>query len=86
MTRWMLLPCTLLAGVLAAQTNSVPAGTAMMVRLDTTLATFSNKDISNPRTFFEKYMFANFIPNTAVVTAPGIARHARKARVSPASE
>jgi hypothetical protein len=43
MTRWMLLPCTLLASVLAAQTNSVPAGTAMMVRLDTTLATFSNK-------------------------------------------
>ena len=43
MTKWMLLPCTLLASVLAAQTNSVPAGTAMMVRLDTTLATFSNK-------------------------------------------
>jgi hypothetical protein len=43
MRKWMLLPCTLLASVLAAQTNSVPAGTAMMVRLDTTLATFSNK-------------------------------------------
>lgn len=43
MTKWMLLPCTLLASVLAAQTNSVPAGTAIMVRLDTTLATFSNK-------------------------------------------
>src|SRR3954469_8384425 len=43
MTKWMLLPCMLLASVLAAQTNSVPAGTAMMVRLDTTLATFSNK-------------------------------------------
>jgi hypothetical protein len=43
MTKWMLLPCTLLASMLAAQTNSVPAGTAMMVRLDTTLATFSNK-------------------------------------------
>ena len=65
---WMLLPCVLLATVLAAQTNSVtetnlapaasqtdvpvpgpqssapvPAGTALMVRLDTTLATFSNK-------------------------------------------
>jgi hypothetical protein len=40
----MLLPCTLLATVLAAQTSSpVPAGTALMVRLDTTLATFSNK-------------------------------------------
>ena len=67
MKAWMLLPCSLLASVLAAQTNSVtetnlppatpqtnapvpaqatglvPAGTALMVRLDTTLATFSNK-------------------------------------------
>ena len=43
MKKWMILPCTLLASMLAAQTNSVPAGTALMVRLDTTLATFSNK-------------------------------------------
>ena len=44
MKSWMLLPCSLLATVLAAQTPApVPAGTAMMVRLDTTLATFSNK-------------------------------------------
>jgi len=44
MKKWMLLPCTLLATVLAAQTNTpVPAGTTLMVRLDTTLATFSNK-------------------------------------------
>lgn len=44
MRRWMILPCTLLAASLAAQTNTpVPAGTAVMVRLDTTLATFSNK-------------------------------------------
>jgi hypothetical protein len=65
---WMLVPCLLLAAVLAAQTNpvtetnlppataavsvpvpspqttgSVPAGTALMVRLNTTLATFSNR-------------------------------------------
>ena len=40
----LLLPCTLLATALAAQTNApVPAGTALMVRLDTTLATFSNR-------------------------------------------
>jgi len=40
----MLLPCLLLATVLVAQTPApVPAGTALMVRLDTTLATFSNK-------------------------------------------
>ncbi len=44
MKTWMLLPCTLLASLLAAQTSpSVPSGTALMVRLDTTLATFSNK-------------------------------------------
>ena len=44
MKKWMLLPCMLLATLLAAQTNApVPAGTALMVRLDTTLATFSNK-------------------------------------------
>jgi hypothetical protein len=44
--KWMLLllPCMLLAATLAAQTSSaVPAGTALMVRLDTTLATFSNR-------------------------------------------
>lgn len=68
MKTWMMLPCLLLATLLAAQTNSVtetnltpataqvsvpvpspqasgsvPAGTALMVRLNTTLATFSNK-------------------------------------------
>jgi hypothetical protein len=44
MKKWMLLPCLLLSAMLAAQTTSpVPAGTALMVRLDTTLATFSNK-------------------------------------------
>ncbi|HYW36504.1 MAG TPA: hypothetical protein VE957_00035 [Terriglobales bacterium] len=44
MKKWMLLPCLLLATMLAAQTSSpVPSGTALMVRLDTTLATFSNK-------------------------------------------
>jgi len=42
MKKWMLLPCLLLSAMLAAQTP-VPAGTALMVRLDTTLATFSNR-------------------------------------------
>jgi hypothetical protein len=42
--KWMLFPGLLLASMLAAQTSSpVPAGTALMVRLDTTLATFSNR-------------------------------------------
>jgi len=43
MKTWMLLPCALLATTLSAQTPAVPAGTALIVRLDTTLATFSNK-------------------------------------------
>ncbi|HUO26000.1 MAG TPA: hypothetical protein VMU61_10040 [Candidatus Aquilonibacter sp.] len=44
MKKWMALPSILLlAGTLAAQNLSVPAGTAVMVKLQTTLATFSNK-------------------------------------------
>ena len=45
MKKWMDLLCMLLlAGMAAAQSNmSLPAGTAMMVKLETTLATFSNK-------------------------------------------
>jgi hypothetical protein len=45
MKKWMILPCVLLLGALAvAQINlPVPAGTALMVKLETTLATFSNK-------------------------------------------
>src|SRR5215469_4260978 len=44
MKTWMLLLCALLATTLAAQTSpSVPAGTVVMVRLETTLATFSNR-------------------------------------------
>ena len=45
MKKWMVLPCVLLlAAMLAAQTSApVPAGTVLMVRLDTTLATFSNR-------------------------------------------
>jgi hypothetical protein len=45
MKKWMVLPCLLLiAAMAAAQTSSpVPAGTALMAKLETTLATFSNK-------------------------------------------
>ena len=45
MKKWIALPVILLlAGMLAAQTSTpVPAGTALMVRLDTTLATFSTR-------------------------------------------
>jgi len=44
MKKWTLVACMLLASMLAAQTSApVPAGTALMVKLETTLATFSNK-------------------------------------------
>ncbi|MGA7217616.1 MAG: hypothetical protein WBX38_04850 [Candidatus Sulfotelmatobacter sp.] len=50
MKKWMVLPCTLLTAALltaalaSAQTVApVPAGTPLMVKLETTLATFSNK-------------------------------------------
>ncbi|MGC2173750.1 MAG: hypothetical protein WA555_04190 [Candidatus Sulfotelmatobacter sp.] len=45
MKKWIVLFCSLLmAATAVAQGNApVPAGTALMVRLDTTLATFSNK-------------------------------------------
>jgi hypothetical protein len=44
MRKWTILPCLLLATMLAAQNSpSVPAGTALMVKLETTLATFSNR-------------------------------------------
>jgi hypothetical protein len=45
MKKLTVLPCILLlAAMAAAQTSSpVPAGTALMVKLETTLATFSNK-------------------------------------------
>jgi hypothetical protein len=45
MKKWTILVCILLVGAAAtAQNNSpVPSGTALMVKLETTLATFSNK-------------------------------------------
>jgi hypothetical protein len=45
MKKWIVLVCVLLLAAMAtAQTSlSLPAGTAMMVKLETTLATFSNK-------------------------------------------
>jgi hypothetical protein len=45
MKKWMIVPCVFLLAAMAAaqQSQSVPAGTALMVKLDTTLATFSNR-------------------------------------------
>jgi hypothetical protein len=43
--KWMIVPCVLLLAAMAAaqEGQSVPAGTALMIKLDTTLATFSNR-------------------------------------------
>jgi hypothetical protein len=44
MRKWAILPCIMVAAMAAAQNGApVPAGTALMVKLETTLATFSNK-------------------------------------------
>ena len=44
MKKLSILLCTLLASLAAAQTDlSLPAGTALKVKLETTLTTFSNK-------------------------------------------
>lgn len=49
MKNWTILPCILLMAcsgantIAVAQTAPLPAGTALMVKLETTLATFSNK-------------------------------------------
>jgi hypothetical protein len=44
MRKWMVGFCAvLLSAIASAQTTPVPAGTALMVKLETTLATFSNK-------------------------------------------
>jgi hypothetical protein len=45
MKKWMILPCRLLLAIVAAAQSvaPVPAGTALMVKLETTLATFSNR-------------------------------------------
>src|SRR6478609_4554981 len=44
MKKWLVVPCILLGTALAAQNSApVPSGTVLMVRLDTPLATFSNR-------------------------------------------
>jgi len=43
MKKWAILPGMVLLAALALAQTSVPAGTSLQVKLDTTLATFSNK-------------------------------------------
>ena len=87
MTKWTLLPClllatmlaTLFATTLAAQTSSpVPAGTALMVRLDTTLATFSNR-VGDP---FQAKITQAVVVNGSTVIPVGATVEGRVTKVS----
>jgi hypothetical protein len=80
MKKWMVLPClVLLAAMVAAQTSSpVPAGTALMVRLDTTLATFSNR-VGDP---FQARVTQAVVVNGATVIPVGATVEGRVTKVS----
>src|ERR1700686_4748068 len=79
MKRWMLLPCLLLSAMLAAQTNTpVPAGTALMVRLDTTLATFSNR-VGDP---FQAKITQPVVVNGATLIPAGATVEGRVTKIS----
>ena len=88
MKKWMLLPCLLLASLLAAQTDStgspsssslpVPAGTALMVRLETTLATFSNR-VGDP---FRGSITQAIVVNGATVIPAGATVEGRVMKLS----
>ena len=79
MKKWTLLPYLLLATMLAAQTSSsVPAGTALMVRLDTTLATFSNR----PGDPFQAHITQAVVVNGVTVIPAGATVEGRVTKVS----
>jgi hypothetical protein len=88
MKKWMLLPCMLLATMLEAQTSSpsapsspsaaVPAGTALMVRLETTLATFSNR----PGDPFQGHLTQPVVVNGITVIPAGARVEGRVTKVS----
>jgi hypothetical protein len=80
MKKWMVLPCVLLLAVMAAaQTNApVPAGTALMVRLDTTLATFSNR-VGDP---FQAKLTQPVVVNGATLLPVGTTVEGRVTKIS----
>lgn len=79
MKKLMLLPCLLLASLLAAQTTApVPAGTALMVRLDTTLATFSNR-VGDP---FQAKVTQAIVVNGATLIPVGATVEGRVTKVT----
>lgn len=80
MKNWMALPCVLLlSALLSAQSGSpVPAGTALMVRLDTTLATFSNR-VGDP---FQARVTQPVVVNGATLIPVGATVEGRVTKVS----
>src|SRR5690349_3308232 len=80
MKKWMALPCVLLlSALLSAQSGSpVPAGTALMVRLDTTLATFSNR-VGDP---FQAKVTQPVVVNGATLIPVGATVEGRVTKVS----
>jgi hypothetical protein len=80
MKKWTVLPCILaLATIGTAQTNSpVPAGTALMVKLETTLATFSNK----PGDLFQGQVIQPVLLGGRTVIPAGTRVEGRVAKVS----
>lgn len=80
MNKRMVLPCILLmAAMAAAQTGSpVPAGTALMVKLQTTLATFSNK----PGDLFQGQLIQPVVVDGRTVIPAGTMLEGRVAKVT----
>jgi hypothetical protein len=80
MKKWTILPCTLLLAVtVMAQTNaSVPSGTTLMVKLETTLATFSNK-VGDP---FQGRVTQPVVVNGQAVIPAGATVEGRVTKVS----
>ncbi len=80
MKKWSVLSCILLsAAMAAAQTSSpVPAGTALMVKLQTTLATFSNK----PGDVFQGQLTQDVVLNGKTVIPAGSTVEGRVTKIS----
>ena len=80
MKKWTVLSCILLLAAMAtAQTTSpVPAGTALMVKLETTLATFSNK----PGDLFQAQLIQPVVLNGRTVIPAGTTVEGRVTKVA----
>jgi hypothetical protein len=80
MKKWMLGPSILLlaAATMAQTTDPVPAGTALMVKLETTLATFSNK----PGDPFRGQLTQDVVSNGKTIIPAGATVEGRVTKVS----